>query len=408
MSPDEPGLLGQLRFLRRRRYVLYPGETAAIVRLVLRGEHVTGDAVARFERALEEYHGGGHVVLVNSGRIALLVLLEALGLKPGDEILVPAYTLRALLELLQDQGYVPVPVDVAEHDVNLDPREAEVRLTPRTRAILATHLFGVPCAIKALDDLAREHGLLLVEDCAQALGSTVRGARVGTFGEGAILSFDLLKAINTFGGGALLVRDAGVAARARELVARLAPPSGAVLRRIAVGFLEHGLLVAPTAPLLAATLALPATRALVSHAYRAMQDRMRPTGARFSNVQATIGLRLLDSIDGRVAVRRRLARRLSELLDETPVRAAGESGYFFVRCVRGDADAFRRHLWLRGIDAGIGHEVADYCGDVGIPAPCPRSRRLFAQAIQLPLHEGLGDADLARIAAACRGAVEPP
>jgi perosamine synthetase len=395
------------RFLRRRRYLLYPGELEEITELVLRGAVAEGDAVARFEQALSDAHAGAHVVLVNSGRVALLLLLESLGLRPGDEILVPAYTLRALLELLADQGYVPVPVDLTPGGFNLDPAQARARLGPRTRAVLATHLFGIPCDIGALAELAREHDLHLVEDCAQALGSTVGTRRVGTFGAGAILSFDLLKTINTFGGGAVVTRDAAVAERARARAARRAAPGGAVLKRIVAGLAEHGLLVAPTAALVSAALAWPATKNLVGRAYRSMQNTVRPVGARYANVQAHIGLRLLDSLDGRVAVRRALCRRLATLLGERP-SADGGNGYFFVRCARGDAGALRRRLLRRGIDAGIGGEVADYCGDLGRGAECSRARAVHATAVQLPLHEGLVDDDLVRIAAACAGQLERP
>ena len=92
------------RFLRRRRYRLYPGELGEIAALVARGQVARGPAVAEFEAALAAYHGGGQVVTVNSGRVGLLFLLEALGLAPGDEILVPAYTLRALIEHVARPG----------------------------------------------------------------------------------------------------------------------------------------------------------------------------------------------------------------------------------------------------------------------------------------------------------------
>jgi dTDP-4-amino-4,6-dideoxygalactose transaminase len=396
-------------FLRRRRYLLYREEPGDILRAIARGDVVEGPAVEELESALAAYHGGLHVHAVNSGRVALLTLLEALGLRPGDEILVPAYTLRALIELLEDSGYVPVPVDLTPGRFNMDPDQAARRLGPRTRAILATHLFGDPCDVTALADLAREHELLLVEDCAQALGCELAGGRkVGTSGDGAILSFDLLKTVNTFGGGAILTRSRETSERVADLLARFEPAGPAVLRRVAMGLVEHAALLAPTAPALLGILAHPRSRPLISRAYRNMQHAVRPTRARYSNLQAMIGCRLLDSLDARVALRREMARKLAEYLGEPDPAGGvrGSNGYFFVRLARGDVEALRWKLYLRGIDAGIGAEVADYCGDLGRPADCPEARRTFESAIQLPLHEGLTDADLERIATACAGQLD--
>ncbi len=394
-----------MKFLRRRRYLLYREEPADILRAIARGEVACGPAIEDLEGELSEYHDGLHARLVNSGRVALLVLLEALGLREGDEILVPAYTLRALVELLQTTGYTPVPVDVEPGGFNMDPARAAARIGPRTRAILATHLFGEPCDIDSFVRLARERDLLLVEDCAQALGSELDGRKVGTFGDGAILSFDLLKTVNTFGGGAVLTRSPEVAGRVSDSLERFAPAGPAVLKRVAMGLLEHAALLAPTAPLLLGVLAHPRTRPLIARAYRNMQHAVRPTQARYSNLQAAIGSRLLESLDARVALRRQMAAELAEMLGEGPSagRARGGNGYFFVRLVEGDAERLRWRLFARGIDAGIGAEVADYCGDVGRSAECPEALIAYERAIQLPLHEGLTESDLRRVASACSG-----
>lgn len=399
------------RFIPRRRYLMYRGELRDIASAALGVRRDPGTpAVERFERALAHFHGLPHVRTVNSGRVGLLALLAGLGLRGGGEIVVPAYTLRALVELLAGAGYVPVPVDVDPRTLNMDPRQVAERIGPATRAILATHLFGRPCDLVALGRIARERGLLLVEDCAQALGSRVGDRPVGTFGDGAILSFDLLKPINTFGGGAVMTAREEVAKRIDRAFFELGPPGLALARRIVLGLAEHAVLVSPAARVVAAGLAHPHTRRFIERNYRAMQDRARPTQVRYSALQARIGLRLLDSLDGRVAVRRDMARKLAGLLGERPAASVGrgENGYFFVRLTEGPATALRRDLLAAGIDAGIGSEVADYCGDLGRGAECPVAREAFEHAIQLPLHEGLTDEDLQRIAAVCAGRLRNP
>ena len=399
------------RFIPRRRYLMYRGELRDIAASALSvGREVRTASVERFEHALAQFHGVPHVRTVNSGRVGLLTLLAGLRLREGDEIIVPAYTLRALIELLAGAGYVPVPVDVDPRTLNMDPRQVEERIGPATRAILATHLFGRPCDLVALERIARERGLLLVEDCAQALGCRVGERRVGTFGDGAILSFDLLKPINTFGGGAVITAREEVAKQLDHAFLQLDPPGLALARRIVLGLAEHAVLVSPAARVVVAALAHPRTRRFIERNYRAMQDRARPTQVRYSRLQAHIGLRLLDSLDGRVAVRRDMARKLARLLGERPAASVGrgENGYFFVRLTDGSASSLRRDLLAAGIDAGIGSEVADYCGDLGRRAECPVAKDAFEHAIQLPLHEGLGDEDLKRIAAVCAGRLRNP
>lgn len=402
-------MIGAGRFIARRRYYLYRGELRDILRAAAGIKAAETGTVGKFEAALGACHGSGRAVCVNSGRIALLILLRAVGLRPGDEILVPAYTLRALVVLLAAQGYVPVPVDVVPGGFNMDPEEARGRTGPKTRAVLATHLFGRPCAVEAFASLASSRGMLLIEDCAQAFGSTVSGRHAGTFGDGAILSFDLLKPVNTFGGGALLTRSAEAYAAVMEEARKLDDNPAAAYKRIATGLFEHLILTTPLASVAAAALSSPLTRAAVAKGYRSVQDAARPAQSRFTELQAAIGLRQLQSLDARTALRRDMAGRLSSLLGEDPAAAMhpGENGYFFVRKARGDAAALRRELLSAGIDAGIGAEVADFCGDVGRGADCPNAADAFARAIQLPLHEGLRDRDLERIAAACRGRVEP-
>jgi perosamine synthetase len=395
-------------FIPRRRYVMYSGEIAAIARGLLPGRVNTGAAVSSFEAALELYHSVAHVHCVNSGRVGLLLLLQALGVKPGDEIVVPAYTYRALIVLLAESGYVPVPADIDPVTFNLDPDQVRARLGPKTRAILATHLFGRPCEIASLQEIARVHGLWLLEDCAQALGSELGKNKVGSFGDGAILSFDLLKSVNTFGGGAVITPHADVSARISQRIAGMSAPGTALVRRIAIGLAEHAVLTTPLARMVAHALAHPRTQQFVSHCYRSMQDAVRPTIASYTDLQAQIGARLLDSLDARVALRRAQMRLLAKCLGESARVGMGGNGYFFVRQAVGDVVKLRRTLLHVGIDAGIGHEVADYCGDLGRSTPCPVAEKVYRQAIQLPLHEGVTNEGLRLIATACAGQLLEP
>src|SRR6185295_13639679 len=117
---------------------------------------------------------------------------------------LPALTFWVIPELARTAGLRPVFADVDPRTFTLDPASLERAITPNTRAVVPTHLYGLPCDMDAIMDIAARHGLAVVEDCAHALGATYRGRHVGTFGDGALFSFQPLKPLNTYGGGAAL------------------------------------------------------------------------------------------------------------------------------------------------------------------------------------------------------------
>jgi len=145
---------------------------------------------------------------VSSGTVALEIAVRALGLGPGDEVLVPATTFIATATAVTRAGAEPVPVDIDQATLTIDVDDAEAALTPATRAIVAVHLAGQPADLTSVATLAERHGLLTIEDSAQAVGASWEGRRVATVGHAAILSFQAAKLLPGGEGGALLLRDA--------------------------------------------------------------------------------------------------------------------------------------------------------------------------------------------------------
>lgn len=162
--------------------------------------------VARLEQRLEAELGLPHALLFNSGTSALFAMFVGAGLTAGDEILCPAYAFFASISPIFHTGAIPVLVD-CDRSGNMDPEEARRLVTPRTRAVLATHLWGVPCDMDPLVELCREHGLLLLEDVSHAFGSTYKGRPAGTFGAAAALSLQAQKTLSGGEGGVLFTRD---------------------------------------------------------------------------------------------------------------------------------------------------------------------------------------------------------
>ncbi len=176
-----------------------------------------GSYVTRFEKDFSDYHGGLEAIAVSSGTTALHLALVALGIGPGDEVIVPNLTFGATANAVIHAGAVPVLTDVHPDDWTLDPEDVVRRLTPRTRAILPVHLYGVSARMDELDGIAKQHDLFLIEDCAESLGTRYRGRLSGTIGDASAFSFFANKTITTGEGGMILVKCQEVADRVRLL-----------------------------------------------------------------------------------------------------------------------------------------------------------------------------------------------
>jgi len=176
-----------------------------------------GKYTSQFEQMLSEYTGIQYAAAVSNGTVALHLALHCLDIGPGDEVIVPTFTYIASVNTIAQTGATPVFVDSRSADWLIDVEDVQRKITPRTKAIMAVHLYGSVCDMSALLDLARKRGLRIVEDCAEALGSTLSGTHVGGFGDVGTLSFFGNKTITTGEGGMVLARDEALAARMRKV-----------------------------------------------------------------------------------------------------------------------------------------------------------------------------------------------
>ena len=176
-----------------------------------------GPFIERFEAALAKRVGRKHGIAVSSGSAALEVCVAALGLGPGDEVIVPAFTIISCVAPLVRCGARPVLVDSDPSTWNMDPAQVEARITPRTRAIMAVHIYGLPADMDPILRAARRHGLAVIEDAAEMHGQTYAGRPCGGFGELSVFSFYPNKHVTTGEGGMVLTDDDAVAQRCRAL-----------------------------------------------------------------------------------------------------------------------------------------------------------------------------------------------
>jgi dTDP-4-amino-4,6-dideoxygalactose transaminase len=349
-----------------RRSVNLPVSTPfTILGAMLRGQVRQGPAVERFYRAFGDWLGSGHVFGAASGRSAFQLALEALELPKGSEIVFPVFTFPVIPMVAKLLGYTPVFAGVDPVSYNSEREHIEAVLTRRTSAVLATHLFGMPCGIEAIAELCQSRGIKLLEDCAHACGVRIRGKAVGTFGDVGCFSFAEGKNMPCLGGGAIVVRDAATAERARRIHdAAPVPPAGALVKQ----GLSIWVLWLVTRPWL---FGLTAYQAIRLQAWRkkplmdsAVGDELlaefaatSPKVTRFSALQAAVGLEQLERIDAFNEGARRNARILTEQLGEVPgvqVPPANDDNIYVYYPLTVDPDKredLRLYLLREGIDS---------------------------------------------------------
>ena len=331
-------------------------EAAAVAAVLESGLLTLGPKVAEFEAGLAEACAVEHALVVSSGTASLHLAVLALGLGPGDEVLVPAYTFPATANVVAHVGAKPVLVDVDPRTMSLDPERTGAAVTPRTRAVIAVHLFGRPLDWEALPDEVE-----LVEDAAGALGARRRGRPCGGLGRLGCLSFHPRKIVTTGEGGAVTTTDDELAQRIREM-----RDHGIVDRRGAFEIATPGL------------------------------------NYRLSDILCAVGIPQLARLEELLQARERVAAAYADRLTglvELPTADEGDRHGWQAYVVQLDRrDEALEALREQAIEAQIGtyalHRLAAY-RDQG---PFPGADRCYERALALPFHTRLREGDLDRVA----------
>src|SRR5262249_52531431 len=242
---EEHKSMASLGTIPRRCVNLPPGTLRALGGCLYRRAVQSGPALALFQQRMAQWLGVPYVFGTSMGRAAFQLALESLDLAPGAEIIFPALTFPVLPLIAQQLGYRPIFCAVDAETFNAGPEHIAPQITPRTGAIVATHLFGQPCPIHAVVALAQRHGIRVMEDCAHACGVRVDGHQVGTFGDVGIFSFAEGKNMPCLGGGAIATADDAVARRAEALLAKAPTPATTTILKIALSILSESLLTRP-------------------------------------------------------------------------------------------------------------------------------------------------------------------
>ena len=192
-------------------------EVQAVTDVIRSGWLTTGEKTAQFEREFAQYVGASHAIAVSSCTAALHLILDAIGLRRGDEVLVPTNTFTASAEVATYMGAKPVLVDIDSRTLNICVKDANQKITTRTRAIIPVHVSGLPCDLDEIHALAETHNLRVIEDAAHALPSSYRGRRIGAISELTAFSFYATKTLNTGEGGMVTTDNETCAQRIRTV-----------------------------------------------------------------------------------------------------------------------------------------------------------------------------------------------
>jgi dTDP-4-amino-4,6-dideoxygalactose transaminase len=194
-------------------------EEQALLRVLHSGKwgKLDGDQVTRFEKRFADYVGAKHAIAVCNGTVSLRIALMAAGIRAGDEVIVPPYTFLATATAVVEANATPVFVDIERESFNIDPKQIEAALTPRTRAIIPVHLGGMPCDMDAILAIARKHKITVIEDAAHAHGSAYNGRRCGSIGDLGSFSFQSTKNLTSGEGGIITTGDDRLAEACRSI-----------------------------------------------------------------------------------------------------------------------------------------------------------------------------------------------
>jgi dTDP-4-amino-4,6-dideoxygalactose transaminase len=359
--------------MRVSKSVVGPLEAAAVDKVILENGYLgMGAEVQRFEQELAVFLGvpASNIACVNSGTAALHLAVEA-ALNPGDEVLVQSLTFVATYQAITVAGVVPVPCEVLPETITIDLKDAEQRLTKRTKAIMPVHYASYAGDLDAVYAFAARHGLRVIEDAAHAFGCTYKGRKVGSFGDIRCFSFDGIKNITSGEGGAVVSADDLAMNRVKD--ARLLGVERDTEKRFS--------------------------------GERSWEFDVKRRGYRFhmSNVLAAIGRVQLRRFPEEFAPKRvQLARRYRELLsDQAGIRLLetdlGPTVPHIqpIRVLGNRRDALRAHLQQQGIETGL-HYLPNHLLSLfgGGRTSLPVTERLFNELLSLPLHPGLEIADV--------------
>jgi dTDP-4-amino-4,6-dideoxygalactose transaminase len=394
--------------IARQRIHLPPRSWLLALSGLARGDLWEGDAIARLEQAFADFIGVPAAVAVPSGRAGLSFIFKALNLEPGAEIIFSAFAYPVVPHLARSLGFSVKFVDCELETLGMDPDALRAAISDRTAAVVATHLYGVPCRIREIAEIAEAHGAVLIEDCAHCFGASVGGRKAGAYGSFGYFSFETSKPINTLGGGMITVRDGAAASRLRE-IARAEPRKN--LTWLAKRLLKTSFEATVTHPLVFNLAIYPALRIMqgrekgderFASGYQRDEVTMLGRMGRYTNYQAKLGLRQIGrvkpQIERRVANAERLISRLKDKVHfQTHERPDVRSNYMLVAALFPQLGRVAGELLKQGVDTKHRY-MRDCSGLAEDELSFPRAVQAEEEVLHLPAYPELNEDQIDRVA----------
>ncbi|MBA2587623.1 MAG: DegT/DnrJ/EryC1/StrS family aminotransferase [Alphaproteobacteria bacterium] len=381
--PDRDGPW-EAAFLPYGKQEIADADIKAVVEALCSGWLTTGPRVSEFEKAFVAHCGAAEGVAVNSGTAALHCAMRALNIQPGDEVIVPAITFAASANAALYEGATPVFVDVEVDTLLIDPVSVAMKITPKTKAIVAVDYAGQPADYDALRELVRGRGISIVADACHAPGATYKGRSAGTLGDISCFSFHPVKHLTTCEGGMAVTKDAGMAAHMRR-------------------FRNHGI-----------DSDHRSREASGAHAYDMTELGFN---YRLPDVQCALGMAQLTRLSGWVAARQRIAalydETLASLAEVTPLTTRADrtnAHHLYVVKLADHVDRDRAFARLRaeGIGANVHYApvyLHSHYRKLGYrPGIAPVAEAAAKKILTLPMFPAMTANDVERVASALQGA----
>lgn len=403
--------------IARQRIVMPPRAWRQAAGCLAQSTLWNGTDVARLEQAFARFLEVPHAIAVASGRAGLRIIFDSLQLEPGSEIICSAYGYPIVPFLVQALGFTLKFVDCELQTLGMDPEALAKGISKNTRAVVATHLFGVPCQIRQIADISTEAGASLVEDCAHCFGAAAGSRKVGAFGRVSYFSFETSKLINTLGGGMIASTDHDLAKRMRTLSAGESPRNmGWLIKRL----LRTRFEAAVTHPLLFNAAVYPALRLVprskgetdrFASGYHGDEVSMKGRMGRFTNYQARLGLaqieRIAPSLQRRTANAQRLIRLLKDQVTfQEPAHPEDQANYMLVTARFPNLPAMVDRLLRLGIDTKH-HYMRDCSAMFDTGSSFPNAAQAEREVLHLPAYPQLRDRQIDQIASRVLQAVTP-
>ena len=375
---------------------------------MVKGALIEGGEIAEFENDFAQFTGAKFAITVPSGRAGLKFILEGLQYESGAEIIVPAYTYPIVPFVVKSMGYKLKFVDIEIPTLSIDPVKLENAISNNTKAVIATHLFGVPCKIQEIMEIAKAKNIDVIEDCAHACGASVDNVKAGNFGRAAYFSFETSKCINTHGGSIITTSDADVANRIRASRSKLNKASSLkIFKRLLKNCFE-GIVTQPAIftifiyPLLRMAAKVKNTKDVIGSTYVGSDITMSGRMGMFTNYQAHIGLQQLKSItqinEKRVHNANILIKALkAHVLCHEPVSVNHHPNYLLFTMLVRDMEKTAIDLLKLGIDTKR-HYMSNCSAIYDTGENFPNAVRADNEAIHLPAYPELNQRDIERIA----------